>query len=437
MSYVKCILIIVGCWALFNSPLTAYTDENDPDSPDERLFSENIFHYSSGRQYLTGDWNGVRTKLENWGLTTSIFYDVSFLGNPIGGENQAFRYAGLMDAFLEFDLEKILNIKRTKFVISGSWASGKSLSDEDIGNFFTVSAFFSGETANSAIFNIDTFRLYQLYIESDLIEDKLNVAIGRLGIGDDFSSSELYENYLNTAINSHPISFDYNDLAFFSDPLASWAVRLRVHPREDFYIMAGVYNANPELGLDNSRGVDFSFKEGVIIAGEIGYKLNQLESSAGLPGNYKFGMFYDTGEFPILSDDTDSRNGNTGMYWLIDQMVYRESPEGDQGLTPWAAFTINFPAEVNLFPFFASGGLIYEGLFATRDYDTTSVGFAYGYLNKDLEDSDYELMLELTHIFKMNAWLNIQPDIQYIIHPGGSNEIPNALVIGMALSLSI
>ena len=46
------------------------------------------------------------------------------------------QYAGLLNAYLKFDLEKLLSIKRTKFIISGSWASGRSLSNKDIGNIY-------------------------------------------------------------------------------------------------------------------------------------------------------------------------------------------------------------------------------------------------------------------------------------------------------------
>ena len=40
---------------------------------------------------------------------------------------------------------------------------------------------------------------------------------------------------------------------------------------------------------------------------------------------------------------------------------------------------------------------------------------------------DYELALECFHAFHANNWLVIQPDVQYIVNPGGMG-LNNALV---------
>lgn len=52
-------------------------------------------------------------------------------------------------------------------------------------------------------------------------------------------------------------------------------------------------------------------------------------------------------------------------------------------------------------------------------------------------NKDYELMMELTYILQATPWLQIQPDAQWIVHPGGSSDIPNALVLGMQLAVDI
>ena len=47
------------------------------------------------------------------------------------------------------------------------------------------------------------------------------------------------------------------------------------------------------------------------------------------------------------------------------------------------------------------------------------------------------MLIEATYIIELTKWLSIQPDLQYIVHPGGSGEIPNALVIGFQLAVDI
>jgi len=118
-------------------------------------------------------------------------------------------------------------------------------------------------------------------------------------------------------------------------------------------------------------------------------------------------------------------------------MIYREMTEDDQGLTPWAALTISPDESINTFPFFISGGFVYTGLYPNRNGDKTAFGFAYGTVSDDIKDKDYELMLELTYIIQATPWLQIQPDVQWIVHPGGSSDIPNALVIGFQLAVDI
>jgi porin len=396
----------------------------DPDAYNKDLQAEEAY---DSKNYLTGNWGGLRGRLNDMGITPEAVYYMTVLGNPIGGEKKGIQYAGLLDAYLKFDLDKLFGIKRTIFVISGSWASGRSLSDDDIGNYFTVSQVFSGRAV----------RLYELILETELIDEVLRIAVGRMGIGDEFSTSEIFYNYVNTAINGHPISFPINDGAFFSDPQASWAARMKFSPYKPFYFRFGVYNSNPEVGEDDTHGVDFSFKKGVLLVSEVGYLHNQIRDSDGLPGKYTFGVFYDTRKFDKLSAEPEKKQGNYGLYWIFEQMIYRETRIDDQGLTPWTAITISPDEKINTFPFFISGGFVYKGMVPDRDRDTTSFGFAYGALSDDLENKDYELMFEITHMFQATPWFQIQPDVQWVVHPGGSSDIPNALVVGMQMRVDL
>jgi len=125
------------------------------------------------------------------------------------------------------------------------------------------------------------------------------------------------------------------------------------------------------------------------------------------------------------------------LYWIVEQMVYRETTEDDQGLTPWASLTLSSDESINTFPFFIMGGFVYKGLVPNRNDDKATFGFAYGSLSDDLENKDYELMFELAHIYQATPWLQIQPDAQWIANPGGSSDIPNAVVVGVQLAVDI
>lgn len=382
--------------------------------------------FSSRREYLTGNWGGRRDRLEEWGLTPTINYQATILGNPVGGERKGLKYAAQLNLYLDFDLEKLLNIKDTMLHSSISWSSGQSLSSDDIGNYFFVSSIFSG----------NSLRLYQFFLESNLWNDLLTVAIGRMAIGDDFATTALFGYYVSDAFDPNIGSIVVNVPGFYAEPVATWGLRVKLRPADEFYVSGGVYNSSPLAGQDSAFGVDFSFRNGFILVGEAGYTPNIQEASGGLAGYYKIGAYYDTGDFNELAGDGNKQSGNYGFYAIADQMVYREPGTEDQGLALWGAAAFAPEEEINTFPVFLSAGIAYGGLIPARDGDKALFGLAYGSVSDELPGQDYEIVLEGTYAIQIAPWLSVQPDVQYIIHPGGGG-IPNALVLGALLSLNL
>jgi porin len=125
-------------------------------------------------------------------------------------------------------------------------------------------------------------------------------------------------------------------------------------------------------------------------------------------------------------------------------MVYRERGSTRRGLTLFAMATASDP-KTESFRFAYVGG-VYQGIFPRRDADFIAFVFAYGRYNSRLtrfaEDRDSiggapapiqrnENLLELDYGIQVTPWLNLRPNLQYVIHPGGSGTIANALVIGL------
>jgi porin len=377
----------------------------------------------------TGDWGGLRSRVEAAGLTVEGNYQTDLLANPIGGEQQGFAYDGLMEISLDFDLDKIAGLEGTSFFIAGYWASGEDLSDTKIGNLIDVSQVFDGRTV----------RLGQMYLEQELFGDVLDVAVGRLTTGDDFATSDLYDSYVSSGINGNPFALDENLPSFTEDSVAQWGVRAIVHPTEQIRLAAGVYNADPDVAKDGKHGVDFVLnpEDGVLVMAEAGYQWNQAEDDSGLPGSATFGGYYDSSDFESVADEDsddgsgDERDGNYGFYLLLDQMVFREGGAGsDQGLTPWTAFTFAPVERVNTIPFSASGGLVYQGLIPRRDDDLTAVAVYYGKFSDKLEDQNAETVIEVNHRLQLTPWLYATPDFQYVFRPNGQSDIDDAAVFG-------
>jgi carbohydrate-selective porin OprB len=37
---------------------------------------------------------------------------------------------------------------------------------------------------------------------------------------------------------------------------------------------------------------------------------------------------------------------------------------------------------------------------------------------------------------RITSWFALQPDVQYVVHPGGAREFANALVVGIRSAIS-
>ena len=116
------------------------------------------------------------------------------------------------------------------------------------------------------------------------------------------------------------------------------------------------------------------------------------------------------------------------------------APSTDKGL---GIFThIGFaPRNSGLINFYIDGGLNYKGLVPTRDSDILGVAIAYGHLRDNAQGVEgksnpgYEIVFEATYQIEVATWLSLQPDLQYVIHPSGTN-IANALVLGARTTVS-
>jgi porin len=403
------------------------------------------------RPFLTGDWGGLRTKLLDLGIAPILTFVTDVLGNPTGGQRRAVRESDELALSLAADLDKLAGWAGAQFLLSFSIRSGTSLSDKDIGNVFTVAQVCCGHT----------YRLVNVALEQSLFDDRVSLRGGRITAGDEFLASPLYDTFVQAAFNANPMGILFN-VPMSVDPVATWGMRARVRPIREVSLMAGVYNGDPTLGANDKHGVDWTMRGPLFAIGEVGFRLNQEPGATGLPGNYKIGGYYQAGKVPDLFRDVDGgsialsglppqmHSGNGGFYILLDQMIYRDGgADSGRGLTPFVSLIFAPDSSVNTMPFFANGGLVYQGPFASRPRDTAAFGVAYGAFSSQLARSQrdarsagsgvgiqkYELALELTYIIQVRRWLQVQPDLQYIINPGGTGKIPNALVLGFQLAL--
>lgn len=391
--------------------------------------------------YMTGEWGGVRDETADKGVTFASSFVCDILGDVSGGMHQAGRYDHSLGWDINFDLEKFAGIKDTQFHISGLWRQGENLSKTTIGNDLVVSSIFGSEQ----------FRFYAMYLEKLFLDQRLSIKAGRIATGDDFAFSTLYWTYVSNAVDGCPINIPIN-MFFPVYPTAVWGARAKFVINKDWYVMSGIYNGDSTVGSNQYCGLNFSLRlsRGVAFAQEIAYVPNTSPGSKGLPGHYKAGIYYNGAVIRDQYSDINGASyavtglpqkkhvGDYNIYLHADQMLYREKGSVDNGLTALTVTTLG-PDNVNKFPFFTMAGLIYKGLIPGRDDDLTAFEVVYSQYSRSLRKSEqsvagsgqtYELMLEFTQKIMITKWMFLQPDLQYIIRPGGTGDIDNALVIG-------
>jgi porin len=420
-----------------------------------------------GGNALTGDWWGVRNYLDDSGVTTSLSYTNNIAGNPVGGRSQAVAYADNLSVGIQFDLETLIGWNGLTLTTSALDRNGSNLSARDIGNQFTV----------QQVYGTQTIVFFALALEQSILDDKMSIKIGRFATGDDFASSPLYWLYMNNGIDGNPQALPVNT-GFSAYPAATWGARLRVDPTPDVFTMAGIYQVT-DPDLHQSHGLNWSMRrnDGVFMIAQIGWTpeffkhsvpTNSAPSDAkavattkplsegkthhlvedidnrGLPGHYWFGAYFSPAEYSQFGSN-DSTSNSYGFYWHADQMIWQETPGSDQGLTLWSAFVLSPQQNIAKLPFQANAGIVYRGLIPTRNKDVTMLGLVYGNFSDDYANTiaatgngspTYEIALEAGYRFQFNKFAYVQPNLQWIINPGGTGNIPNALVLGAQVSVT-
>src|SRR5262249_57406783 len=74
--------------------------------------------------HLLGDWWGLRTRLEDRGITPTLTFVSDLAGKPVGGVRRGFTEADNLGLNVNFDLEKMCGLKGGAFFVSMSQRSG-------------------------------------------------------------------------------------------------------------------------------------------------------------------------------------------------------------------------------------------------------------------------------------------------------------------------
>jgi len=407
----------------------------------------------------TGDWFGGRDWLEDRGIDFFGSYTAEVWGNVSGGEQRGAVYTGLLDFGVTLDFEDLIGWKGASFHNSWLWLSGQGPSDQLVGdNLFAV----------SNIEGFATFRMFELWFQQNLLDDAISLRFGQLAADEEFAISEYAELFLNGTFGWPAFLSESIPNGGPGYPLATPGIRLKVNPAEWLTFRAAVFQGDPFAEDVNRHGFRYRLdrSNGFLFLNELETRWAGIRDSE-LAGSFKAGAWFHTANFSDPGDEAIRRYGNTGFYFIFDQALYRpqasptaplffksskggesfashvEAEESSEGLGSFLRIAFE-PPNRNEISFYVDAGLTYQGLIPTRRDDTIGVAVAYGKLSggavQGLRDDGavnpgYEMALEATYQIQVTPWFAIQPDLQYIIRPGGTADFGNAFLLGLRTSI--
>jgi len=404
----------------------------------------------SPNQGLLGDWGGLRTSLYQKGVDFQLGYTAELAYNIDGGDNHLLRHADEFDMGATFDLNKLLGWSGAKFQVTITDRNGDNLSsDANLGTLMQVQEIYGRG---------NVFRWTQFWYQQQLFDDKLDVKLGRMGVGEDFMSFSCYFQNLSFcgSLPGNIVSTWYNW------PVSQWATRVKVNFTREWYAQVGAYQLNPNYinPNDGFRLNNPSGTVGTLIPVELGW--TPKFGKAGLPGAYRIGLWYDSSNQPdvylaangnprVLSPGVPAHiNGQeTGGYVMLQQQVTAVRGDVSRGLSLFANF-VQADRNTATIDRLLTVGLFYTGPFDARPQD--DLGFAVGrtQVNNNVAHGQQlqnanglgpvavqgsEIPFELYYSIKATNWMTLRPNIQYIYHPGGINENTNVVVIGLKASV--
>ncbi|KAB0490765.1 MULTISPECIES: carbohydrate porin [Pseudomonas] len=409
--------------------------------------------FSADSKWMTGDWGGERTKLIEQGIDIKADYVGEVGANLHGGYNDSktARYSDQFGLGVALDLQKLWGWDNTQAKIQLTNRNGQNISNDRIGDPRAGTLSSSQEVYGRG----HMVRLTQLWIQHQFLDGKLDVKAGYFGEGEDFNTFPC--EFQNLAFCGSQVG-NWATNVWYNWPVSQAALRVKYNITPELYAQIGAYNQNPsQLEHGNGFKLSGSGTKGTVLPVELVWspKLNNL------PGEYRVGYYKSTApaddvKVNITNDGEDYRvrDSKHGYWFVVQQQLTSHNGDASRGLNIAANATFHDKA-TNIVDNYQSLMFVYKGPFDARPKDDIGIGAARIHVNDDVKKSaeqinaslgvtDYndplysplrttEYNYEINYGFHVTNWLTVRPNLQYITHPGGVDQVDNALVAGLKI----
>jgi len=386
-------------------------------------------------QYLFGDWNGKRTELAQQGIKfeANILTDTAYLAE--GGRNEGANPLTSAQLWVgtQLDMEKLVGWDGVTVRAVATARQGQSTSVRDLQGNAPHMANVQGTFGRG---NQDS-RLSELSIEKTFKDQGLSIKAGRLGLGMDFNVMAC--DFASTAFCAAQMG-KWQGNIWMNTPVSQWGARVKQQLNPEVAVQVGVYEFNPDNGNGKAEGQGWSLNtdhaDGVTIPAEVVWTPKSFVN--GLPGSYRIGGMYNTADDVANQKDVATGEGENRTFagWLAVEQQLTSTGNGRQGLHSFANFTWH-DRDTNKVDNSQQLGLKYIGLVDSQPNDILGLAVNRVHVNdrfadsRPVYDASAEYNIELNYSYNATKWLMLRPNLQYVINPGSSNKVDNALVLGL------
>ena len=403
---------------------------------------------------LSGDWGGARTEVWEKGLHFEAGYKVDVLQGH-KGSSTATRNVRHLDLKLRADLDRLLG-----------WQDAVAYLNviDDRGNGSNAHAGSLMGISNIEV-PVPTARVFHAWVQKGFFDDRLSLLAGIYPIDSEFFTMESAANLL------HPAYGTSADLALTNTPSifnnAAFGLRGKLLSDDrTLYAMGAVLDGVPNDPKHPRRtAVRLSGRDGAFGIAELGWMpqesrhtfdfeptdpANVLQSPA-VETHEKYagyaklaaGVWAYSRKRDDLADvdaaGTPVRHRSHGAYVLGERTLFGLPGDPLRNLSVFGRYTLADPNTIAIDRSW-NLGFKWRGPLAHRPQDAITIGWTRGQLAEKYRRSldraaNAEQAFEATWRVELSPAFAIQPDWQYIRHPGGEAAAKPVRVVGARFDL--
>lgn len=369
------------------------------------------------RQYMTGDWNGIRPLFSAHGFQPYLTYTGLVWSNLAGGGKTGAQVNGYLDFGMDIDLAKLGAWDGLGLHADFHWWQGREPTSKLIGGVAAM-ALSDWEAA-------DTFRVYNIYMRQAVDDDRFIVKLGQIAADTDFMVSRYGGIFLNAAFGDLPSQNLNIDAPVY--PLAAPGAFAAGRVWPWFTGRIGVYTGDAGDDVAGNHGFDWE------LGNRAGYAFfSELAVTApnwALPNTYTLGGIYGNRGSDEFGAAVQS-GAHYEIYLMVDQAL-RVNGHGDPVIGAFARITGSPRDARNVVDIYADAGLTWFGPLTARPRDVLGAAVSVLRFTDAFRQQTQvagapvgggETVIEVTYQVAIAPWLVVQPDLQFFFDPAFSRR---------------